>query len=161
MKQNDDTDTLETTRAELAETKDKYLRLVAEMDNFRKQQERRANERVRHEKKKLLLRVVEVVDDLNRALQYQEVADRDTLLGALRLTFTQLNAALTQEGVTILDVEGEVFDPRLHDAVDSVRGTGLPEGHVVAEIQRGYRYGDDLLRPARVHVSTDENSSAS
>jgi molecular chaperone GrpE len=148
---------LETARAEIAELKDRYLRVLADMDNFRKQQERRASDRVHQEKKTLLLRIVEVMDDLDRALSYQEVADRDSLLGALRHTQAQLTAALQQEGVTSFPATGEAFDPHVHEAVERVDNSGKPEGEVVHEMQKGYRFGDELLRPARVHVSSGQN----
>lgn len=149
---------IEALRTELAETKDKYLRSVADMDNFRKQQERRATDRVKQEKKTVLLQIIAVVDDLERALAYQDVADRDSLLGALRLMSNQLNGLLQREGVSSFTTAGEAFDPRMHEAVESVDGSGKPEGHVVQEMQKGYRYGDDLLRPARVHVSSGQDA---
>lgn len=150
---------LETMRAENAELKDKYLRSLAEMDNFRKQQQRLAQDRTRQEKKTLLLRLIEVVDDLDRALNYQEVADRETLLNALKLTYSQLRTLLQRENVMTFPTEGEPFDPRMHEAIESVDVTGMPEGHVVQEVLRGYRYGDELLRPARVHVSSGRETA--
>jgi len=147
---------LEAARTEATESKERYLRAVAEMDNFRKQQERRANDRVKQEKTTLFKRIVEVVDDLDRALVYQDVADRDTLLNALRLMHSQLTTFLQREGVTSFVSEGTTFDPHVHDAVESVDNSGKPEGHIIQEMQRGYRYGDELLRPARVHVSSGE-----
>ncbi len=149
---------LEAARAEAAENKEKYLRAIADMDNFRKLQERRANDRVRQEKKTLLLRIVEVIDDLERALSYQDSADRATLLGALKHTQSQLLSALKVEGVTSIEAEGEAFDPHVHEAVESVDQSGQPEGQVVQELRKGYRLGDDLLRPARVHVSSGQNT---
>ncbi len=149
---------LEAARSELAEMTDKYKRSVADMDNFRKLQERRSLDRTRQEKKSLLLRIIEVVDDLDRALSFQEVADRETLLQSLKHTYAQLGAMLQREGVTTFTTEGESFDPRLHEAVESVDNSGLPEGHVAQEVQRGYRFGDDLLRPARVHVSSGNDA---
>ena len=148
---------VEALQAELAETKDKYLRALADLDNFRKQTERRTVDRVRHEKKTLLMRVIEVVDDLERALGFQDVADRDSLLGSLKLTYNQLTSLLQREGVTSFTSQGESFNPHVHEAVESVDNSGRPEGQVVQEMQKGYRYGDELLRPARVHVSSGQN----
>ena len=153
MPKQNGTDQLAALRAENAEMKDKYLRAIAEMDNIRKQAERRSLDRTRQEKKALLLRVIEVVDDLGRALSYQDVSDRDSLLNALRLTYNQLGAVLQREGVTTFVAEGEAFDPHVHEAIEAIESHEVPEGHVAQEVQRGYRYGDELLRPARVHVS--------
>ncbi len=147
---------LEATRAQLEEMKDKYLRALAEMDNVRKQQERRSADRIKQEKKTLFLRLVEVVDDLERALSYQDVADRETLLNSLRLTYNQITTLLQREGVVSFVSQGDTFNPHMHDAVESVDNSGKPEGHIVQEMQKGYRYGDELLRPARVHVSSGQ-----
>lgn len=147
---------LEQTRVELAEAKDKYLRLAAEMDNFRKQAEKRMQDRLRQDKKTIMLRVVDVVDDLERALAYVEVADRDTLAGALRHMHNQINSMLQREGVTSFGSTDATFDPHMHEAVESVDNTGQPEGRIVQEMQKGYKFGDDLLRPARVHVSSGQ-----
>ena len=102
--------------------------------------------------------MIEIVDDLERALTYQDVADRDTLLNSLRLMHNQINTLLQREGVTSFASQGEAFDPHLHDAVESVDNSGKPEGHIVQEMQKGYRFGDDLLRPARVHVSSGQEA---
>ena len=151
---------LETTQAELAESNDKYLRLRAEMDNFRKLQEKRAQDRVKQEKKAVLLRVIDAIDDLDRALVYQEVADRDSLLGALKHLHGQLNTLLQREGVVSFTTPGEAFDPHIHEAIERVNDSGKPEGEIVQEMQRGYLYGDELLRPAKVHVSSGEDAGA-
>nr|MBF6592446.1 nucleotide exchange factor GrpE [Ktedonobacterales bacterium] len=137
---------LEQTRAELAEAKDKYLRTVAEMDNFRKQMEKRMADRVRLDKRNVMLRVIEVVDDLERALAYVDVADKDTLAGALRHMHNQINTMLQREGVTSFTSSGESFDPRVHEAVESVDNSGQPEGQIVQEMQKGYKFNDELLR---------------
>ena len=151
---------LEATQAELAEANDKYLRLRAEMENFRKLQERRAQDRVKQEKKAVLLRVIEAIDDLDRALIYQEVADRDSLLGALKHLHGQLSVLLQREGVVSFSTPGEAFDPHMHEAIERVDDSGKPEGEIVQEMQRGYLYGDELLRPAKVHVSSGEDAAA-
>jgi molecular chaperone GrpE len=139
--------------------KDKYLRSVADMDNFRKLQEKRSQDRVKQEKKNLLLRVIETIDDLERALAYQETADRATLLGSLKHLHGQLNAMLQREGVVGMETQGETFDPHVHEAIERVDDSGKPEGAIVSQTQKGYLYGDELLRPARVNVSSGEDAS--
>jgi molecular chaperone GrpE len=150
---------LEAARAEASEYKDKYLRLAADIENTRKLLDRRATDRVKNEKKAIFVRLIEVVDDLERALSYQDVANRETLLDTVRMMHTQLTNLLEREGVTSFASAGSTFDPRIHDAVESVDNSGHPEGHVVQETQRGYRLGDELLRPARVHVSSGNDAS--
>lgn len=155
---NDMNKELEAARAEVADLKDKYLRLRSEMDNFRKMQEKRAQDRIKQEKKNLLLRVIESIDDLERALSYQDVADRDAMLGALKHLHGQLTGMLQREGVVSFTTQGEAFDPHVHEAVERVDDSGKPEGEIVQEMQKGYLYGDELLRPARVHVSSGEGA---
>ena len=150
---------LEAARVEVADWKDKYLRLRAEMDNFRKMQEKRAQDRVKQEKKNLLLRVLEAIDDIERALAYQDVADRDALLGSLKHLHSQLNTMVQREGVVSMSTEGESFNPHLHEAVERVDSSGQPEGAIVQEMQKGYLYGDELLRAAKVHVSSGEDAA--
>lgn len=145
---------------ELAALKDKYLRSVADMENMRRQNERRLNDRVKQEKKLLLLKVIDIVDDLDRALIYQDVADRDTLLASLRFMHQQINQLLQREGVSSISATGEMFDPRKHDAVEQVHDIDAPEGQIVQEMQKGYLFGEDLLRPSRVHVSSGSADQA-
>lgn len=149
---------LEAARAEAAEYKDRFLRAAADMQNFRNLQERRASDRVKQEKRTMLMRIIEVVDDLDRALAYQEVADKATLLASLKHMHSQMRTLLEREGVTGFDAQGEMFDPHVHDAVERIDGSGKPEGEVVQEIQKGYRIGEDLLRPARVNVSSGQDA---
>jgi len=146
---------LQTARAEAAEYKDKYLRELADKDNFRKRQERITTDRVQRARRDLLEKVLEVTDNLDRAMRFESGMDMSALQETLRLLQSQLNALLTFEGVTPLPAAtGERFDPHMHEAVESVASEEHPEGAVVEEVRRGYRLGDELLRPARVTVST-------
>jgi molecular chaperone GrpE len=139
---------LEVARAEAASFKDKYLREYADKDNFRKAQERRTTERLRHEKRDLLHRVLDVMDNLDRALNYQDALDRDGLQQSLRMVHWQLNELLKQEGLTQVTAVGETFDPRVHEAVEMVASGSHPEGVVVEEVRKGYKLGEETLRPA-------------
>jgi len=145
---------LQVARAEAAEYKDKYLRELADKDNFRKRQERITVDRVQRARRDLLEKVLEVTDNLDRAMRFASTMDVTALQETLRLLQSQLNALLTYEGVTPLPAAaGERFDPHMHEAVESVASEEHPEGAVVEEVRRGYRLGDDLLRPTRVTVS--------
>ncbi len=74
----------------------------------------------------------------------------------LRLTLSQFQDVLAGEGVTSVPAAGQPFDPSLHEAVTTVPAGDRPEGEVVTELQKGYRYGEELLRPARVAVTARE-----
>ncbi len=148
---------LHTSRQEAANNWDKYIRQVAEMDNFRKRQERMREDRIKHYKKELLEKVVAVMDNLERALNYQDSMNREGLQQGLRMVQWQLNEILRTEGLTPVPTVGQRFDPHIHEAVETVEDSDQPEGMVVEEIQKGYMMGEDMLRPARVKVSANRN----
>ena len=144
---------LRAAQEEAAAYKDKYLRERAEMENFRKRQTRLSEDRIERNKRDLLEKVLEVMDNLDRALHYQDTMDRDGLQQGLRMVQWQLNEMLKNEGLSPVPTVGERFDPHIHEAIESVSSDEHPEGTVVEEVRKGYRIGNDMLRPARVIVS--------
>jgi molecular chaperone GrpE len=144
---------LEEARAEATANWDKYLRERAEMDNFRKRQERVATDRIRREKRELLGKVLDVMDNLDRAMHFEESMDRESLHQGLRLVQWQLSELLKGEGLTTVPTVGQPFDPHVHEAIEKVHTSEHPEGTVVEEVRKGYMLGDEMLRPARVKVS--------
>jgi len=149
---------LQQARDEAAQYKDKYLRERAEMENFRKRQERLSNERMERYKRELLAKVLEVVDNLDRAMRYEDTLDREGLQQGLRMVQWQLNETLRAEGLSPVATVGEQFDPRVHEAIESVASDEHPEGTVVEEVRKGYLIGGETLRPARVKVSSGSQS---
>lgn len=146
---------LAEARAEATLHRDRYLRSRADMENYRKRVERQAAEQTLVAKRALLGRVLGVMDNLDRAMAYGggNHPDRDGLLTGLRLTAWQFNQLLEQEGLEAIPAVGQPFDPRLHEAVDTVATAEQPEGVVVREYLKGYRLGGEVLRPARVVVA--------
>ncbi len=144
---------LEQARQEAAENWNKYLRERAEMDNFRKRQERIATDRLQREKKELFQKILGVMDNVERALAYQDTMDRQALQQALRMVMWQMNEVMRSEGLTPVPTVGEVFDPYVHEAIEAVEGSDQPEGTIIEEVLKGYKLGDETLRPARVKVS--------
>jgi molecular chaperone GrpE len=144
---------LQAARAETEQYKDKYLRERAEMENFRKRQERMATERSERYKRDLIEKVLDVMDNLDRAMRYEDSMDRESLQQGLRMVQWQLGELLRAEGLTPVPTVGEQFDPRRHEAVDKVPSAEHPEGIVIEEVRKGYMMGSELLRPARVMVS--------
>jgi molecular chaperone GrpE len=135
---------------ENAELKDKYLRAAASNENARKQAERIAAARTQNRLQDLYLRLVEVVDNLERALAYAE--DEDPLAPGVRATREQLLDVLRREGVQPMDVApGAVFDPEVQEAVETREGP-VAEPTVAAVRQPGYTFEGRVLRPARVAV---------
>jgi molecular chaperone GrpE len=144
---------LVAARAEAEQYKDKYLREYADKDNYRKRAERMAADAIRREKRDLLEKILDVMDNLDRSMRFQDTMDRDTLLQTLRMMQWQMGEALKSEGLTPVPTVGEPFDPYVHDAVETVQTSEQPEGIVVEEVRKGYRMGEETLRPARVKVS--------
>ncbi|HDQ73786.1 MAG TPA: nucleotide exchange factor GrpE [Chloroflexi bacterium] len=138
----------------VAEWRDRAQRLQAEMENFRKRQRRWAEERVAEERERLLRTFLQVDDDLQRALS-ADVTSLEDLRQGVRLTRQTLRQILAQEGVELVEAEGQPFDTRWHQAVGSVshRVAGVAPDTVAHVAQPGYRIGERLLRPARVIVA--------
>jgi molecular chaperone GrpE len=122
------------------------------MVNFKKRLERRHEEQVEEEKKHLLLKFLSVADNLERALNHADL-NEDGLRHGIQLTYQELQHLLAQEGVEQIEPEGQPFDPSYHEAVAIIPTSKAEADTVVAEVQKGYLYRDQLLRPARVHVA--------
>jgi molecular chaperone GrpE len=148
---------LAQAKQEAGENWNKYLRERAEMDNFRKRQERLSADRVAYEKKSLFHKILEVMDNVERGLVYQETMDKQALQHTLRMLLWQLNEVLRGEGLSPVAALGETFNPYVHDAIEAVESE-QPEGTVVEEVRKGYKWGDETLRPARVKVSSGNKS---
>jgi molecular chaperone GrpE len=129
------------------------LRLQAEMDNYRKRQQRIAQEQARTDQERLLSEILVIADDLDRALATAQ-ADLPLRRG-VALTRDKLSRLLHKYDVERVPARDMPFDPNWHEAIDVVSASDLGvEGGVVVEVmQSGYRRGERLLRPARVVVA--------
>lgn len=136
------------------EAEDRYLRAAAEFANARRRAELRADHEVRAAKEAILGGFLPVVDDLDRALQ-AALADgqADSWLEGFVLIQRKLVSALERQGVSAMLVEGQPFDPTLHQAVIMEEADGTPSGHVTQELQKGYLLDGRVLRPAMVKVA--------
>jgi len=150
---------LDAAQAQAAEHVATLQRTAADFSNFRR---RTAEDRERElglASEGLLLKVVAVADDFDRALDTMpaELAGLGWIDG-IALLDRKLRALLESEGVKPIEAVGRQFDPREHEAIASVPGTGKPDGEIVAEMQRGYRVRDRVLRPAMVAVASGATS---
>lgn len=140
------------------ELRDRLLRTTAEFDNYRKRTERERREASDYAATELLREVLPVVDDLERALAApvepgpgaERVAAYRDGLDLIRRQFLEI---LKRRGVEPLDVVGQPFDPQWHEALAQEPANGRRDGEVTAEIRRGYRLGQRLLRAALVKVA--------
>ena len=144
---------LAQAKQEAADNWNKFLRERADMENFRKRQERVLTDRVQHQKKALIQKLLGVMDNLERALVYQDTLDRQGLQQVLRMVQWQMNEVMRGEGLVPVPTVGELFNPYLHEAIEAVEDSDKPEGTIIEEVLKGYTLGDETLRPARVKVS--------
>ncbi|HZO50097.1 MAG TPA: nucleotide exchange factor GrpE [Gaiellaceae bacterium] len=144
-------------RLEQAEAKrDEYLRdlqrLAADFDNYRKRALRDQEALVARAHERLVKELLPVLDDLERALDAAEVHDEKSVVEGVRLVQQALRAALEKEGLAEIEADG-AFDPHVHEALLAQPGEGAEPGSVLQVVQKGYRLGDRVLRPARVVVA--------
>jgi molecular chaperone GrpE len=151
---------LEAAQAEMAEHKASLQRTAADFANYRR---RTAEDRERElglAGESLLRKVLAVADDFDRALDAMPDELRAvSWIEGIVLLDRKLRALLESEGVTPIEAVGRPFDPREHEAIASVPATGRPDGEVVAEVQRGYRVRDRVLRPAMVAVAGGDDAA--
>jgi len=133
---------------------DRALRLQAEMENYRRRQQRLAQDQIEEERERLLKAFLDVVDDLERALAAPS-RDGDRVREGVQLTHRAALQRLKKEDVERIEAQGQRFDPAWHDAVSTVPGrqVGAAPETVVQVLEPGYRRGTRLLRPARVVVA--------
>jgi molecular chaperone GrpE len=139
---------------ELARCHDRLLRTAAEFDNYRKRTERERRELTDRTVEAILLDLVDVVDDFERALSV-EAGERgvEAYRQGVELIHRRVLDLLGRRGVTPVDAVGADFDPNLHQAVTTEPAGGHRDGEVVEQFRRGYLIGDRLLRPAMVKVA--------
>ncbi len=137
---------------ELDEWRDKYTRLVAEFDNFKKRTYKEKSELILTGGKEVILAMLEVLDDSERAEKQMESAtDLQAVKEGSLLVFNKLRHNLTQKGVKAIECKGMDFDVEKHEAVTEISMPGM-EGKVVDELEKGYLLNDKLIRHAKVVV---------
>ncbi len=141
---------LEAAKKELEGFKEKYLRLLADFDNYRKRTAAELEAAKREGRLEVLRAVLPVLDDLERALEHAEAEPGAILEGVKKIkdAFLRILAGL---GVEEVPGKGETFDPALHEAIGVVEGE--EEGKIAEVYQKGYKVGEFLVRPARVAVT--------
>jgi molecular chaperone GrpE len=140
--------------AEIKELNDKYLRLYAEFENFRRRMAKERIELITNANEGLLLKIIPVIDDFDRAMAaLEKTDDLNALREGVQLIYNKLKNTMQQAGVTEINSKGEAFDPELHDAITQIPApTPDLKGKVVDEIQKGYSLNDKIIRHAKVVV---------
>lgn len=150
----DDIETdLDLLQRDLATASDRYLRLAAEFDNYRRRVERERADAFARAQADLAERLLDALDDLERVSQHADSATAESLLQGVQLVERKLRQVLTAAGLEPLDALGARFDPNSMEAVAMVGTDAKDEDDVVSDVfQRGYTFKGTLLRPARVRV---------
>ena len=155
--ENDDTNTSAAApdvQRELEEQRDRYLRLAAEYDNYRKRSIRERQEAGARAQGELVKSLIDSLDDLQRVVaQDPEVVDARTIHQGAEVVDKKLMKALSAAGLELIDPVDQTFDPALHEAVSTEPALSREDDHLVSRVfQQGYVYNGQLLRPARVVV---------
>jgi molecular chaperone GrpE len=150
---------LEKAEATAAENWNRYLRAVAELDNVRKRAARDVDAARRSGVEKLAGELLGIVDSLEMGLETAGTASAESLVAGKQATLRLLRAAFEKFGIELVDPVGHPFDPQLHEAMSMQPSTTATPGSVLLVLQKGYRLGDRLLRPARVVVAGEPVAS--
>jgi|SRR5580658_2038085 molecular chaperone GrpE len=142
---------VEKLKAERDALLDRLARLQAEFDNARKRAVREQQEFREFAAADVIKNLLPTLDSFERALKAN--ADSSEFRNGVELIYRQFQDALQKIGVQPIVATGQAFDPRIHEAVEVVDTSVVPDHHVVEELQRGYKYKDRLLRPAMVRVA--------
>jgi molecular chaperone GrpE len=145
-------------QTELAVQKDRCLRLLADFDNFRKRAARDTERSAAAQKEAFIRELLPVIDNLERALGSDASTSPEQLRRGVQMTIQQLTQLLRDHGIEADESLGQPFDPHYHEAV-SVRHDPSQPDHVILEtLQRGYRRGNEVFRPAKVVVNDLSNA---
>jgi len=150
---------LEAAQQEAAENKAQWQRSAADFSNYRRRTEQERDAMLGLANEMLLAKLLAIVDDFDRAIANKPPELADTAwVGGITAIDRKLDQLLESEGLTPIDALGKQFDPHEHEAIAQEDRPGVPEGTVIAELQKGYRIRDRVLRPAMVAVARHPNS---
>ena len=134
-----------------------YIRLAADFDNYRKRHEQEKEALLKYGAENTLKKMIEVLDNFERGLKAIEtVEDCEKVKECYNLAYKNFTDVLTKAGLEPIKAEGEIFDPNLHDAVMQTPTADKPEHTIIAELQKGYKLDDKVLRPTLVNVAVQE-----
>jgi molecular chaperone GrpE len=146
------------TQEELQIFQDKYLRLAAEFENYKRRAQRDQSDSIRFGNESLLKNLLPIIDNLERAIRCaKDAGTSGPLLEGVELTHKQFLETVGKIGVQQICSEGSPFDPTIHQAVTQVERDGVEPNTVVEEFQKGYFLNDRILRPAMVSVAKEKS----
>jgi molecular chaperone GrpE len=144
----------ERLQRQVAELRDRMLRVQADAENFRKRINREKEEVIRYAKEEFIREILPLKDNLERALAHTSEAERqDAIYAGVKMVLEQFNAVLEKMGVAPIEALNQPFDPAFHEAMLQQESDEVPPNTVICEHQKGYCYNERLLRPALVTVA--------
>ena len=151
----------EDTESHLQEEYDKlnqqYIRLAADFDNYRKRQEQERESLLKYGTENALKKMIDILDNFDRgAKALENVEDCKQVKDSFNLIHKQVFETLQKLGLEEIEAEGKEFDPNFHDAVMQTPTSEHPEHTIINVMQKGYKMGDKVIRPALVNVATVE-----
>jgi molecular chaperone GrpE len=153
--QTDAEDPMAGLQADLDRFRDLALRSQADFENYKKRSAREKEEAIKYANSALLERLVSIIDNFELGLAAaKEQGEKSPIYSGMILVQKQLNDLLAENGLQPVEAEGKKFDPNLHEAIAHGASGEVPEGMVLRQTRRGYRFKDRLLRPAKVVVSS-------
>lgn len=146
-------ETIAELQEELKTANERYIRLMAEFDNYKKRTSREYERMVESANEKLMLELIDVRETFERALKHTENADLQSFVDGTKLIFNKLDGVLAMNGLTPFADIGDEFDPQLHDAMLKQPHPELDEDHIVDIFEKGYKLKERVIKHARVIVS--------
>ena len=151
------TDEISSLKAELDKVNNQYIRLAADFDNYRKRQMQEREALLKYGAEETLKKMIEALDNIDRAkASVENVEDVNTVKDSYNLVFKQIYDVLQKIGLEVIDTKDKEFDPNMHEAVMQTPTRDYPENTIIAELQKGYKLGDKVLRPSLVNVAVSE-----
>src|SRR6266704_6178519 len=155
VEQTDAEDPMAGLQADLDRFRDLALRSQADFENYKKRSAREKEEAIKYANSSLLERLVAIIDNFELGLEAAKgEGEQSPIYSGMTLVLKQLNDLLAENGLQPIDAEGKKFDPNLHEAIAHEPSDQFPEGIVLRQTRRGYRFKDRLLRPSSVVVSS-------
>jgi molecular chaperone GrpE len=139
--------------AEFAEMKDKYLRLYADFENYKKRMHKDKEELVKYCNESILYETLPVIDNLEMALSHAGDDTSEGLVKGVQITLREFQRVMEKFGLVAIEANGRPFDPSVHHAMSQVVRSDVSDKTVVEEYRKGYMFGDKVLRPSLVAVS--------
>src|SRR5438132_6186142 len=151
----DGDDPMAGLQADLDRFRDLALRSQADFENYKKRSAREKDDAIKYANSSLLERLLPIVDNFDLGLAAARGEGKESpIFSGMSLVLKQLNDFLVESGLQPIEAEGKEFDPKLHDAIAHEPSQDVPEGSIIRQTRRGYRYKDRLLRPSSVVVSS-------